>query len=261
MHVALIHVAGRTREHERAKAPFVCVCSRLPTRRSRVPTALCVCRAWDRHCLLLLVLLSPGHGRRADAWPIQIAPPPCFASPAAGLTNVFLLPAGQESCQVGAAFWNPFLARGIIERMRLSRFIYPRHALPRFNAITFGISIVYLRLENIQSKRAITKSSEMFTDQSGESIRNEAQPDMDMFTLVCPIITWRDSIAGNGCLSKRRTTRSKEEEGEEEERLRGQEKGREGERKSADPCRRNKRKGEGGEGVGTVARSAADYLS
>jgi len=42
----------------------VCVCLRLPTpRRSRVPTALCVYRAWDRHCLLLLVLLSPGHGR------------------------------------------------------------------------------------------------------------------------------------------------------------------------------------------------------
>lgn len=42
----------------------MCVCLRLPTpRRSRVPTALCVCRAWDRYCLLLLVLLSPGHGR------------------------------------------------------------------------------------------------------------------------------------------------------------------------------------------------------
>lgn len=52
---------------------------RLPTpRRSRVPTALCVCRAWDRHCLLLLVLLSPGHGRSRRlglAWPIEIALP------------------------------------------------------------------------------------------------------------------------------------------------------------------------------------------
>lgn len=32
-------------------------------------------------------------------------------------------------------------------------------------------------------------------------------------------------------------------------------------RKGRDPYRKNKRKGEGEEGVGTVARSAADYLS
>lgn len=62
--------------HVRARASTrVRFCLRLPyaPRRSRVPIALCVCRAWDRHCLLLLVLLSPGHGRRADAWPIEIA--------------------------------------------------------------------------------------------------------------------------------------------------------------------------------------------
>lgn len=33
------------------------------------------------------------------------------------------------------------------------------------------------------------------------------------------------------------------------------------EKRSGDPYRKNERKGEGEEGVGTVARSAADYLS
>lgn len=68
----------RARTLERGSVHATCVrCLRLPTpRRSRVPTALCVCRAWDRHCLLLLVLLSPGHGRsRWLAWPIEILLP------------------------------------------------------------------------------------------------------------------------------------------------------------------------------------------
>lgn len=65
---AATHAHTYTLERGRTRARYASArmraCLRLPTPcRSRVPTALCVCRAWDRHCLLLLVLLSPGHGR------------------------------------------------------------------------------------------------------------------------------------------------------------------------------------------------------
>jgi len=54
------------RTHRGARAIAIARANTLtyaPYRRSRVPAALCACRAWDRHCLLLFVLSFPGHGR------------------------------------------------------------------------------------------------------------------------------------------------------------------------------------------------------
>lgn len=57
----LTRVAGarRERNHLRAHLSRVSVHGRA---RACLP-CFCVCGAWDRHCLLLTVLLQPGHGR------------------------------------------------------------------------------------------------------------------------------------------------------------------------------------------------------
>lgn len=135
--------------------PFVCVCSRLPARTySRVPTALCVCRAWDRHCLLLFVLLSPGHGRRADSLG-QSKSLRHLASPRRPreLTNVFLPLPGKS--QVGEAFWNSFSARRIIARLLLSRFIYS-HSVSFRRCAMVPLSRYRLRLSVLKIYRIPT---------------------------------------------------------------------------------------------------------
>jgi len=61
---------ARARTHRSARAIAIARANTLTYAlycRTRVPAALCACRAWDRHCLLLFVLSFPGHGRLAPA--------------------------------------------------------------------------------------------------------------------------------------------------------------------------------------------------
>lgn len=72
--------------------------------RARVPTVLCVCGAWDRHCLLLAGFTVDGSWSRADTSPI----PNRAGSPAAAsfikIERITRSVTGRVRCRGGVSY-------------------------------------------------------------------------------------------------------------------------------------------------------------